>query len=391
MMCRPRLLSLRTYVCEIVEEFIKRAEVEFEAKHVMASYTHIQHAQPVSVAFWLSQYAAQYLRDATRLKNAYTLTNQNPLGGGAISGTSFPIDRQLTTSLLGFDGLLENTLDATGARDYMLDVLSANAILQTNASRLAEEFILWSSYEFGSVVMSDAHAMGSSMMPQKKNPGTLELMRGRAGRVIGSMIAGFTMLKGLPSGYNRDFHEEKEILFESLTLVNRAMEVLPTIVSDTTFKYDRMKQLSYGNFAAATELANLIVRKNIPFREAHHIVGTFVGDCVNKGVTFEGQTQACLEHLQSKGVEVSLEDVEGALESEKIVASYNSFGGTGPQSVRNCLDNQKADLERLRSELKADEEKQEKAYQACRNISGEAGNVTSLQNLQELVQKYKPT
>lgn len=190
MACRRPLLLLRQRVGDVVQAFLDRAEDFPNKDDVMVSYTHFQHAQPVSIAFWLQHYAALFLRDMERLAWAYDQADQNPLGGGAIAGTSFPIDRQLTTQLLGFQQCMENTLDATGARDYMLDVLHSTATLQNGASRLAEEFIMWSSYEFRSVTLDDGFAMGSSMMPQKKNPGALELMRGRSGRQTGLLMAG---------------------------------------------------------------------------------------------------------------------------------------------------------------------------------------------------------
>ncbi len=172
---------------------------------------------------------------------AYDLTDMNVLGSGAIAGTSFPIDRNITSRLMGFQRVHEHALDATSSRDFMMEVLNANAVLQTHYSRLAEELILWSSWEFRTITLDDGFAMGSSMMPQKKNPGPLELMRGRAARMIGYSTAGMILMKGLPSGYNRDFHEEKELLVASLELVQRATDVIPPLVRTTTINTDRMK------------------------------------------------------------------------------------------------------------------------------------------------------
>jgi len=204
LMTRNRLLKLREGVATVVESFLKKSEGHLH--DVMVSYTHVQHAQPISVAYWLSHYAAVILRDMDRLKRAYDCTDQNPLGSGAIAGNSLPIDRELTTKLMGFQTIHEHGLDATSARDFMLDTCHAVTSLQTTYSRLAEEFVLWSSYEFRSITLDDGFAMGSSMMPQKKNPGPCELLRGRSGRIHGLHAAALTMMKGLPSGYNRDFH-----------------------------------------------------------------------------------------------------------------------------------------------------------------------------------------
>ncbi len=282
---RKKLLELRQRVVSCVEVFLDKAKGREE--DVMVSYTHVQHAQPVSVAFWLSHYAATLLRDLDRLKAAYDITDLNVLGAGAIAGTSFPIDRQLTTRLLGFQAVAGHALDATSSADFMMETLNANAVLQTHLSRLAEELILWSSWEFRTVTLDDGFAMGSSMMPQKKNPGPLELMRGRAARQIGYSSAGMILMKGLPSGYNRDFHEQKELLVASLELQLRAAEVIPPLIDTTTINTQRMKEIAAANFANATELANYLVHKHkLPFRHAHDVVGTLVGRLSRAGKNF---------------------------------------------------------------------------------------------------------
>jgi argininosuccinate lyase len=235
---RNKLLQLRKLIVPTIEEFLKQAEKGYE--DVMPSYTHVQHAQPVSVAFWLSHYAAIYLRDLNRLKNAFDTTDENPLGSGAIAGSSFNLDRMLTTKLLGFKKVLEHSLDACSARDYILESSIAVATYYSTCSRLAEEFILWSSYEFQTIILDDGFAMGSSMMPQKKNPGMLELIRGRSGRVNGLANAAYTMMKGLPSGYNRDFHEDKEIMVEIMDLAIRMTETLPSLIMSTRINTKRM-------------------------------------------------------------------------------------------------------------------------------------------------------
>ena len=282
---RKKILELRAKVVSCVEVFLDKAKGREE--DVMVVYTHVQHAQPASVAFWLSHYAATLLRDLDRLKAAYDLVDHNCLGAGAIAGTSFPIDRSLTTKLLGFQKVAEHTLDATSACDWMMEPLNSAAILQTHFSRLAEELILWSSWEFRTVTLDDGFAMGSSMMPQKKNPGPLELMRGRAGRMIGYSTSGMIMTKGLPSGYNRDFHEQKELLVASLELVNAAAEVVPPLIDTTTINTERMAEIAVANFANATELANYLVFKHkLPFRHAHDVVGTLVGRLNRAGKNF---------------------------------------------------------------------------------------------------------
>lgn len=368
---RSSLLGLRTKVIKCTEAFLEKAAPHLD--DVMVSYTHVQQAQPVSVAFWLSHYAAHLIRDLERLKAAYDITDQNVLGAGAIAGTSFPIDRMLTSQLLGFQRVHEHALDATSSRDFMLDVLNTNAVLQVLFSRLAEELILWSSWEFRTVTLDDGFAMGSSMMPQKKNPGPLELMRGRAGRIIGYANAGLIMMKGLPSGYNRDFHEEKELLVASLELIHRAADVVPPLVRTTTLNLERMREVSVGNFANATELANYLVAVHKqPFRHAHDIVGTLVGKLSRAGKNFATDPATCLSHLKEHGVVAPDAEVLAILDPAKVAASYNSLGGTGRQAVQNTLKSLHSQLDAQRRLLESDNARTEAAYLACRDISSAA-------------------
>jgi argininosuccinate lyase len=385
---RRRLLELRRKLLPVIETLLERAAGMTE--DVMSSYTHVQHAQPISVAYWLSHYAAVFLRDLDRLKRAYDLTDENPLGSGALAGTSFPIDRELTTDLLGFQKVHEHGLDATSARDFMLEVLSASAILSTTASRLAEEFIFWSSYEFRTLTLDDGFAMGSSMMPQKKNPGTAELIRGRSGRMNGLLMAGLTLMKGLPSGYNRDFHEEKEILWEALDLIDRMVEILPPLIKSTTINKDRMAELSYGNFSTATELANYLVRShNVPFRQSHHIVGSLVGDLSRRGETFS-DFAACIDHLKKNNIHAKDEEVKQVLDPQQVMLSYESRGGTGPEAVGSMLEKFKKASEAHRRHLQDDQRRVASAYEACRTIARQASGVKSAADLERLVQTHHP-
>lgn len=384
---RNRLLELREKVIACVESFLQKCKGREE--DVMVAYTHVQHAQPVSVAFWLSHYAAQFLRDLDRLKAAYDLTDQNVLGSGAIAGTSFPIDRMITTKLLGFQDVHLHALDATSSRDFMMEVLNANAILQTHFSRLAEEFILWSSWEFRTLTLDDGFAMGSSMMPQKKNPGPLELMRGRAGRIIGYSTAGMVMMKGLPSGYNRDFHEEKEILVSSLELILRAADVIPPLVNTTTINTDRMKEISSANFANATELANYLVHKHQqPFRHAHDIVGTLVGKLYRSGKDFMSDFETCVAHLKEHGIVATNEEIRNVLDPQKVMMTYNSLGGTGNKSVLSMLDKFRDDLREKKSELEKDKKRVEEARSKCLQLAKSYKGVETLKDLQKCVDKF---
>jgi len=386
LMTRNRLNVLREKVADAVEAFLKRSEGMTE--NVMVSYTHVQHAQPISVAYWLSHYAAIILRDLDRLKNAYDVTDQNPLGSGAIAGNSLPINRELTTSLMGFQKIHEHGLDATSARDFMLDTCHAVTSLQTTYSRLAEELILWSSYEFRSVTLDDGFAMGSSMMPQKKNPGPLELLRGRSGRIHGLHMAALTMMKGLPSGYNRDFHEDKEILVAILDLIAGATDIVPPLVETTKLNLPRLAELPDYSFATATQLANFLVSEhNIAFRAAHHVVGSLVGELSRAGKDFRDRDY-CMAHVKKHGVKCTAEELEAVLDPKAVMMAYNSLGGTGPKAVSAMLEKMNAQLKEHRKAIKADKDRVTKAYDTSRRIAGEIKGAQSKGDIEALVKKH---
>jgi argininosuccinate lyase len=372
---RNKNLQLRQLIVPAIEEFLKRAETGYE--NVMPSYTHVQHAQPISVAFWLSHYAAAYLRDLKRLKNAFDTADENPLGSGAIAGSSFPLDRMMTTKLLGFQKVQEHCLDACSARDFLLENVSAVATYYSTCSRLAEEFILWSSYEFQTITLDDGFAMGSSMMPQKKNPGMLELMRGRSGRVNGLANAAFTMLKGLPSGYNRDFHEDKEITVDIYNIAIKLTETIPSLIQSTRLNLDRMASIAGKNFSTATELANyLVLVHNVPFREAHHIVGSLVGELYRKGENFEN-LEYCYAHLKKHGINAPDADVKRVLDAKSVMMAYNALGSTGPIATKQTIKNLWSSLEEHKRELAADQNRVTGAYNTARTIASQIGNAKS--------------
>ena len=222
-----------------------------------------------------------FLRDQKRLQSAYALANTNPLGACALAGTTFPIDRELTTKLLGFDAPHEHALDVISSRDFIAETLFALSLVMANLSRISEELIYWTTYEFGMAVLDDAYSFGSSIMPQKKNPDIAELTRGRTGRVYGALLDLLTNLKGLPMGYNRDFQEDKPPLWEAFDVAKACLGLLPELLKTTDFKTERMAELANANFATATELANYLVKEHqISFRECHEIVGWLVGELV---------------------------------------------------------------------------------------------------------------
>lgn len=384
---RNRLLELREKVVKAVQAFLDKAEGREE--EVMISYTHFQHAQPVSVAFWLSHYAAVLLRDLKRLKSAFDITDESPLGAGAISGTSFPIDRHLSAKLMGFQKVHPHSLDATSARDFMWESVFGAATVSNSLSRLAEEMILFASYEYRTITLDDGFAMGSSMMPQKKNPGVLELIRGRCGRMTGYMTAGLTMTKGLPSAYNRDFHEDKEILIASMDMINLMVDVVPALIESTTLNTERMGELTHGNFGNATELANYLVLKHgVPFRESHHIVGSLVGDLYRSGENFSNFDR-CYAHLKNNGIDAPEQEIRDVLDPKTVMMSYNSYGGTGVESTKQLLADMRQNLADRAAELEVDRTRVETAHNNTRDIAKKISDVNSVESLGDLIQSYE--
>jgi argininosuccinate lyase len=385
---RNKNLELRNLIVPAIEAFLKKAETGYE--NVMPSYTHVQHAQPISVAFWLSHYAAAFIRDLGRLKHSFDTTDENPLGSGAIAGSSFNLDRNMTTKLLGFQKVQEHCLDACSARDFLLETTSSVATYYSTCSRLAEEFILWSSYEFQTITLDDGFAMGSSMMPQKKNPGMLELMRGRSGRVNGLNNAAFTMLKGLPSGYNRDFHEDKEITVAIFDIAIKLTETIPSLIESTRLNLDRMANIAGKNFSTATELANyLVLVHNVPFREAHHIVGSLVGELYRKGENFENFAY-CYEHLKKNGIKAPEADVKKVLDAKSVMMAYNALGGTGPIATKQTIKNLYTALEQHKKTLAEDQKRVTNAYNSARKLASEIGSAKSYEEYCQIVQRNIP-
>lgn len=335
MYVREHLLLLIDSLTQFVDELLDNAKNHTDT--IMPGYTHTQHAQPMTYAYWLSHYTAVFLRDIKRLLASFHCNDLNPLGAGAITGTSFPIDRKLTSRLLGFRGINEHALDAIGSQDSTLEILSALAILFSTLSRIAEEIIYGITYEFSTMVLDDSFAMGSSMMPQKKNPGVLELVRGRTGKMYGILMHMLTLVKGLPSGYNRDYHEAKTTISDALNLSNNTIGLMRGVMKTLVIKPERMKHLATQNFATATELANyLVVKHNIPFRLCHRICGFVVGSLVEEGKNFTDKSRT-IQLIAEKEINISDEDYEQYLSPEKVIRNYNSLGGVAPKEVSRMI------------------------------------------------------
>ncbi|WP_038055460.1 argininosuccinate lyase [Thermus amyloliquefaciens] len=312
---------------------VGEAEKHLEPLYVLPGYTHLQRAQPILLSHWFLAYYEMLSRDAGRLKDARERLNESPLGAAALAGTGFPIDRHYTARELGFHRPMRNSLDAVGSRDFALEVLSALNIGMLHLSRLAEELILYSTEEFGFVEVPDAFATGSSIMPQKKNPDILELIRAKAGRVLGALVGLSTVVKGLPLAYNKDLQEDKEPLLDALATYRDSLKLLAALLPGLKWRRERMWQAAEEGYALATELADYLAEKGLPFREAHHVVGRLVRRLVQEGRALKDLS---LEELQAHHP-LFAEDALPLLRLETAIHRRRSYGGTAPEAVRERL------------------------------------------------------
>ena len=290
---------------------------------VMPGYTHLQRAQPISFAHHLLAYAAMLSRDVTRLEDCGKRLNECPLGSGALAGTTYPIDRWETARELGFDAPMGNSLDGVSDRDYALELLSALSILMMHLSRFAEEVILWCSWEFKFIDLDDAYATGSSIMPQKKNPDVAELVRGKTGRVYGDLLGLLTAMKGLPLAYNKDMQEDKEPVFDAIDTVEMCLPVFSAMIGTMTVHPENMRRAAGRGFINATDCADYLTKKGMPFRDAYTTVGHLVALCGQKEKTLE---ELSLDELRSASPLFD-EDVYDALKLENCMALRGSYGG----------------------------------------------------------------
>ena len=300
---------------------------------VMPGYTHLQHAQPVLFSHHLLAYFWMFTRDFKRLHDAFQAADANPLGAAALAGTTYPLDRHRTTELLGFDHAIPNSLDAVSDRDYLLDLLYACSVSMTHLSRLCEEIVIWSTTEFGFITLSDAYSTGSSIMPQKKNPDFAELTRGKTGRVVGDLVALLVTLKSLPLAYNKDLQECKEGPIDAAHTLRDAMICMEGMIDTWTVHADVMlKEASLG-FTAATDVADYLAKRGVPFRKAHEIVGELVLYCEKHGKGLEDLT---LDEFRAASPLFG-KDIVGELDPEAIARARTTYGGTGHSAVRDQL------------------------------------------------------
>lgn len=327
-------LYLRNQTKEIIEliRFVQEAIISQAKQHVetiLPGYTHLQRAQPISFAHHLLAYFWMFERDKERLQDSLKRINWSPLGAGALAGTTFPIDRQFSAKQLGFETVYPNSLDAVSDRDFILEFLSIASILMMHISRLSEELVLWSSQEFQFVELDDSFCTGSSIMPQKKNPDVPELLRGKTGRVYGNLIGLLTTLKGLPLAYNKDLQEDKEGMFDTVETLAGSLQLLAPMIETMTVKKENMYKAVSQDYSNATDLADYLAGKGIPFREAHEIIGRIVLYAIQHDKYLLDLSLG--EYRNFSGA--FEEDIFEVLQPKNVVAARNSYGGTGFSQV----------------------------------------------------------
>ncbi len=330
---RDQINQIREQLREFQEVLLNLAEKHVET--LIPGYTHLQRAQPVSLAHHLLAYFEMAQRDWERLGDVFKRVDISPLGCGALAGTTFPIDRHYTASLLGFAGVYANSLDGVSDRDFAIEFLGAASLIMAHLSRLSEEVILWASQEFGFVTLTDSCATGSSIMPQKKNPDVPELVRGKAGRVFGHLQALLVLVKGLPLAYNKDLQEDKEALFDTVKTVKACLEAMTILLGEgIEFRTERLAEAVAEDFSNATDVADYLAAKGVPFREAYNLVGKVVKTCLAAGKLLKD-----LSLEEWKALHPAFEgDIYEAIAPRRVVAARKSYGGTGFEPVKIAIE-----------------------------------------------------
>ena len=329
---KDEIIALDSSLKDLQESLLYQAREYFDC--VLPGFTHLQHAQPVLWPHHMLAYFEQFRRDRERLKDAFKRVDVCPLGSAALAGSDFPIDREFVRRELGFSSLSRNSMDAVSDRDFVAEFIFCASLVMIHLSRLSEELILWASDEFSFVELPDSFCTGSSIMPQKKNPDCPELIRGKTGRVLGALTAIMTILKGLPMTYNRDLQEDKEPLFDTCDTVRLCVDVMARMLRGTRPWRDRMLQATRGGFLTATDLADYLVEKGVPFRSAHEIVGQVVAYCVENGKEL---WELSLDELRGFSQDIE-EDCFERLSIQGSIEKRNSFGGTAPGRVKDALE-----------------------------------------------------
>ena len=328
---RDEIGEIRELLKKLISTLCDTAEKHSDT--IMPGYTHLQRAQPITFGHHLMAYAQMFLRDIGRLDDTAKRMNVNPLGSGALAGTTYPIDRFMTTSLLGFTEPMANSLDGVSDRDFCIELASAISTIMMHLSRFSEEIIMWCSWEFKFIELDDAFATGSSIMPQKKNPDVAELVRGKAARVFGDNMTLLAMMKGLPLAYNKDMQEDKEAIFDAVDNVKLCLSTFTPMIATMTVIKDNMRKAAAKGFINATDCADYLVRKGMPFRDAYKITGVLVAECIAKGTTLEELPIECYKEKS----ELFDSDLYEAISLEHCVKCRTSYGGPAPESVKKQI------------------------------------------------------
>ncbi|MBN1621522.1 MAG: argininosuccinate lyase [Endomicrobiales bacterium] len=328
---RDEIRQIYDLLADAQKSIISQAKKNHEA--VMPGYTHLQPAQPILFSHHILAYAWMFQRDKERLKDCYKRVNVLPLGSASLAGTSFPIDRKYVAKLLGFRGVMNNSIDAVSDRDFVVEFVFALSLIASHLSRLCEDLIVWSSAEFGFISMADEFTSGSSIMPQKRNPDAAEIIRGKTGRVYGDLITLLTLMKGIPLSYNRDMQEDKPPLFDAVDSMKSVLEITAPLLLGITVNPEKMLEATKNGYICATEVADYLAKKNVPFRTAHKIVKDMVKYCIKKNIKLDELTGAELKKF-SKNFN---KDISSFLKPDKVVYMKSSEGGTSPKSVKKQI------------------------------------------------------
>ncbi len=336
---RKEVSEMRDLLKELLESLYRIISENTDT--IMPGFTHLQKAQPVTLAHHLGAYFEMFRRDRGRLKDIYERMNYCPLGSGALAGTTYPLDRELTASLLDFYGPTQNSMDSVSDRDYLIEFCSAMSMIMMHLSRFCEEIIIWNTNEYQFIEIDDAYSTGSSIMPQKKNPDIAELIRGKTGRVYGALTSLLTTMKGLPLAYNKDMQEDKELVFDAIDTTKGCIVLFRGMLDTMTFQKDRMRASAEGGFTNATDAADYLVNHGVPFRDAHGIIGRLVLYCIEKNVSLGELT---LEEYQAISP-VFQEDLYEAIRMETCVSKRNTIGAPGKEAMESVLASYKNYLE----------------------------------------------
>ena len=332
MYVKDELKKIKELVVDLISVLCEKADENLDA--IMPGYTHLQRAQPITFAQHLMAYAMMFIRDVNRIDDTIKHMNYSPLGSCALAGTTYPINRSITASLLGFDGYTQNSMDGVSDRDFCVETLSTLSLIMVHLSRFAEEVILWTSLEFKFMELDDAFSTGSSIMPQKKNSDMAELVRGKTGRVFGDLMGMLTVLKGLPLAYNKDMQEDKEGVFDALETVAMCLTVFTPMLATAKVLKDNMLNAAKKGFINATDMADYLTKKGMPFRTAYKITGTIVGDCIAKNKVLEDLSIGEYKEYS----ELFEEDIYNAISLAECVSKRTSQGGTAPTETKKQIE-----------------------------------------------------